>query len=87
VLGLFLNDHLQRINGLKTVLSLVINSVALLAFVLFGPVIWSVVLVVAPSSLLGGYAGAGVARRLNPVVLRATVVVFGAVVGLVLLLR
>ena len=60
---------------------------ALVAFVLFGPVIWSVVLVVAPSSLLGGYAGAGVARKLNPVALRATVVVFGAVVGVILLLR
>ena len=87
ILGLFLEDHLQRINGLKTLLSLVINSVALLVFVLFGPVLWSVVLVVAPMSLLGGYVGAGLARRLGPVVLRTTVVVLGAAVGIVLLLR
>src|SRR4051794_15338557 len=32
ILGLFLDDHLQRINGLKTLLSLVINTVALVAF-------------------------------------------------------
>src|SRR3954454_8787468 len=87
ILGLFIADTLQRVNALKTLLSLVINSVALIAFVLFGPVIWSVVLVVAPSALLGGYAGAGVARRMPANVLRATVVVFAVGVAIVLLVK
>ena len=41
----------------------------------------------APSALLGGYAGAGVARRLRADVLRAAIVVFGVIVAIVLLVR
>lgn len=84
-LGLFVQDGLQRLNALKSVLSLVINFVALVAFSLFGPVDWSSVAVLAPAALAGGYLGARVARRLAPERLRWAVVVFGVVVGLVLL--
>jgi uncharacterized membrane protein YfcA len=87
ILGLFISDGLQRVNALKTLLSLIINTVALIAFVLFGPVIWSVVLVVAPSALLGGYAGAGVARRLPANVLRVTIVIFAVAVAIALLVK
>jgi len=84
-LGLFVADDLQRLNGLKTALSLVINAVALIAFSLFGPVDWGAVAVVAPAALLGGYLGARYARRLDPARLRGVVVVFGVVVGVALL--
>ncbi len=87
VLGVFLAERLQRVNALKNVLSLVINSVALLAFGLFGPVAWGAVLVVAVASLVGGYLGARVARRIPSTVLRALVVVYGVGVAVVLLLR
>lgn len=84
-LGLFLVADLQRINGLKSALSLVINAVSLVAFALFGPVDWATVAVVAPAALLGGYLGARLARRLDPDRLRSTVVAFGLVVGVALL--
>jgi uncharacterized membrane protein YfcA len=84
VLALFIAEHLQRINALKSVLSLLVNAVALVAFSLFGPVDWIAVAVIAPSSLLGGYLGARVARRLDATVLRSVVVVFGVVVGIAL---
>ena len=85
VLAVFLTDHLQRTNALKSVLSFLVNTVALVAFALFGPVDWLAVSVIAPASLLGGYAGARVARRLNATVLRAVVVVFGIGVGVALI--
>jgi uncharacterized membrane protein YfcA len=85
VLAVFLTDHLQRVNALKNVLSLLVNTVALIAFGLFGPVDWIAVAVIAPACLLGGYAGARVARRLNATLLRAAVVVFGVVVGIALI--
>ncbi len=85
VLGLFVADDLQRLNALKSVLSLVINGVALVAFALFGPVDWASVAVLAPAALLGGYAGAHVAQRLSPGLLRAAVVVLGVGVGIALL--
>lgn len=86
-LGIFVADHLQRLNALKSVLSLIINTVALVAFALFGPVDWLSVAIVAPASLAGGYAGARMARRLAPDALRTTVVVFGVVVSIWLFLR
>ena len=87
VLGVFLADRLQRVNALKNLLSLVINSVALVAFALFGPVAWSAVLVVALASLAGGYLGARLASRLPSTVLRALVVTYGVVVAVVLLVQ
>ena len=87
VLGIFLAEHIQRINGLKSLLSLVINTVALVAFAVFAPVAWASVAVVAPASLAGGYLGAGVARRLGATTLRWTVIGFGLVVATWLALR
>lgn len=87
VLAVFLAEHLQRINALKAVLSLLVNTVALVAFALFGPVVWTAVAVAAPASLLGGYLGAKGARRLPVTGLRAVVVVFGVGVAITLAIR
>lgn len=87
VLGIYVADHLQRVNALKSALSLLVNTVALVAFALFGPVDWLAVAVVAPAALAGGYVGARLARRLSPQALRSTVVVFGIVVAIWLFLR
>jgi len=87
VLGVFLSERLARVNALKNVLALLINSVALVAFGLFGPVAWEAVGVLALSSLVGGYLGARVAGRLPSAVLRAGVVAYGVVVAIVLLVQ
>lgn len=87
VLGVFVADHIQRLNALKTALSLIINTIALIAFALFGPVDWLSVAVVAPASLAGGYFGARAARHMSPTVLRNTVVVFGVVMAVWLFVR
>ena len=87
VLGMFLAGDLQRTNALKSALTLTINLVAMVAFALFGPVQWVAVAIMAPASLIGGWAGAQVARRLPANVLRATVAAFGFVVAVVLLVR
>jgi len=84
-LGLFVADDLQRLNGLKSALSLLINAVALVAFSLFAPVDWGAVAVMAPAALAGGYLGARLARRLDPTGLRALIVLFGLAVGVALL--
>jgi uncharacterized membrane protein YfcA len=87
ILGVFVHDHLQRVNAVRAVLSLVINTVAFAAFALFGPVRWSAVAVMAVASLAGGFAGARVARRLSPAVLRGVIVVFGFGVAVALAVR
>lgn len=87
VLGVLLPDDLQRSNALKGVLSLVINAAAVLYFAAFGPVEWAPALVMALAALAGGYAGARIARRLSPHVLRTAVIAFSVVVALVLFVR
>ena len=86
VLALGMRSDLQRLSGLKALLALVINTVAVLGFVVFGPVHWVAVAVIAPASFLGGLLGARLARYLDPAVLRAAVVALGLGVGIRLLL-
>ncbi len=87
VLALVLDETLQRVNALKNVLSATAGAVTVVIYALFGPVSWLAVLVLAPATVAGGYLGALFARRLSARVLRATIVVFGTVVGVVLLVR
>jgi uncharacterized membrane protein YfcA len=87
VLGIFLEDELHRVNALKSALSLVVNTVALVAFVTFGPVSWPAFAVLAPASFLGGTAGARLARRLDATILRAVIVALGLAVAAALLIR
>jgi len=81
VLGSLLDEGMQRLNGLKNVLTLVVNVVAATSYVLFGAdrIDWAVAGLIAVSSLVGGALGARYGRRLPPVALRAVIVVLGTV--------
>ncbi|GAA0813267.1 sulfite exporter TauE/SafE family protein [Spirilliplanes yamanashiensis] len=86
-LALVLTETLNRVNALKNVLSAVVGVVTVLVFAVFGPVNWVAVAVLAPATVVGGYVGARVARRLPARVLRALIVTFGTTIGLLLLWR
>lgn len=86
VLGLGLEDSLVRLNGVRGVLALVVNVVATVTFVAVAPVAWAAASVLAVSALGGGWTGARAARRLPPPVLRGTVIAFGVVAGVRLLM-
>jgi uncharacterized protein len=81
ILGLALEDELQRLNALKGLLSLLISLTAGVGFALFGPVAWGAAGLMALGSLLGGRLGVAVARRLSPTLLRTLVVLFGVAVA------
>lgn len=85
LLGIFLADDLQRINALKGALSLAVNLVAVLYFLIFGSIAWLAVALMAPASFLGGQLGVALARRLEERPLRLGVVVFGVCVAIRLL--
>ena len=85
ILGVFVEDGLQRLNALKGVLSLLVAVVCAAAFAVFGPVAWDAAAIVGASCLLGGAAGVSVARRLPASVLRAVVIAYGVSVAIVLL--
>jgi uncharacterized membrane protein YfcA len=85
-LTLGLDVPLQTVNGLKNVAVLSANVSAGVVFVLFAPLRWDVVLLVAVGSVGGAWIGAHIGRRLPPTVFRVLVVLVGYVVGLRLLL-
>ncbi|MFL6139921.1 MAG: sulfite exporter TauE/SafE family protein [Frankiaceae bacterium] len=79
LLGIFLADHLQRVNALKNAVSAVVNGVAAVVFIVQAHPDWAVVALIAVGSTIGGQLGAHIGRRLPPVVLRAVIVAVGAI--------
>lgn len=79
VMGLLLDEPLQRLNGYKNVLAAVVNVVAGAVYAVVAPVSWPVVAILAVSSTIGGVLGARIGRRLSPTVLRIVIVVVGLV--------
>ncbi len=85
VLGVLVQDRLQRLNALKGLLSLLVNAVGAVIFAVSGRVPWSAAAVLAVTATCGGLLGVRVARRLSARVLRAAVVTLGVVVAVALL--
>lgn len=82
VLGLTLGSGIQVANAVKGGLSLLINTVSVAVFAVFGPVHWTLALAVAPAALIGGVVGGRFAAGINETALRRLVVTFGLAVGL-----
>jgi len=81
VLGIALGDDLQRVNALKGTVTLTVNVTAAAGFAVFAPVDVPAALVIAVSSVGGGFAGAAIARRIPPTVLRVGVSAAGLAVA------
>jgi uncharacterized membrane protein YfcA len=79
VLGVGLQESMQRNNATKNVLALLVNAIAALVFVAVADVDWAVAGLIALGAVVGGQLGATVGRRLPPVVLRAVIVLVGVV--------
>ncbi len=74
-------EPLQRLNGYKNVLSLVVNLVAAVVFVLFARdhIDWLIVVLIAVGAFAGGLLGARIGRRIPPALLRAIIITIGVV--------
>ncbi|MFD4909747.1 sulfite exporter TauE/SafE family protein [Kitasatospora purpeofusca] len=77
MMGMLLQEDLQRINGVKNALAMIVNGVAALFFLFTSTVNWTAAGLIAAGSLVGGMVGAKVGRRLPPQALRAVIVVVG----------
>ena len=86
ILGIGVDDDLQRHNATKNVLALLVNGVAAVVFIAVADVDWPIAGLIAVGSVVGGQIGAGVGRRLPTTLLRAVIVVVG-VVALTVFLR
>lgn len=87
LMGILLDETLQRLVAVKNVLVAVVNAVAALFFLFVADFDWTAVALIAAGSALGGQPGAKVGRRFSPAVLRALIVAIGVVSIVQLLLR
>ena len=81
VMGALLAESMQRINAAKNMLVLIVNVVAATAYtiVAYDRIAWAAAGLIAVGSLIGGFIGAGVGRKLSPVALRVAIVVLGLI--------
>ena len=79
VLGIGVDETLQRLNAVKNVLAAVVNGVAGVLFIAVADVDWRVAGLIGVGSVIGAQLGATVGRRLPAGVLRVVIVVVGVV--------
>lgn len=81
VMGAILPETLQRMNGAKNLLALIVNIVAAVMYTTlrFDQINWAAAGLIAVGSLVGGVLGARYGRRLSPTALRGTIVVVGLI--------
>lgn len=81
ILGVFLTGTIQNANAMKNILVLGVNIVAAASYLLFAfdRISWPAVALIAVSSLIGGFIGSKVGRRLPPAVLRGVIFTLGLV--------
>jgi len=84
VLGLGTDVDLRVVNGLKTVAVLTGNVIAGAIFAAVADVDWVAVVTLALGSVVGGYVGARVGRRLPPGLFRGLVVIAGIIAAVAL---
>jgi uncharacterized protein len=86
LMGLLLDEPLQRLNAVKNVLVAVVNAVAAIFFLFAASFDWTAVALIAAGSALGGRIGAGAGRRFSPALLRGLIVTIGGLALVQLLL-
>jgi uncharacterized membrane protein YfcA len=92
LMGIFINDDLQRLNAAKNVLAALVNGIAAVLFIVASAtrltsahVAWSAAGLLAVGATVGGQVGARVGRRLPAPLLRGIIVVVGTAVAIRLL--
>lgn len=86
-LGLLGISDVHRANGVKNILGLCANGVAVLSFVVAGVVVWPVALMTAAGGAVGAGVSAAVALRLGRAYVRGTVIAIGIMMALDMLWR
>jgi len=79
VMGLTINDSLQRLNAVKVITTGATNLISGLIFVFAAHVAWGPAGLIAGGSVLGGVIGARFGRMMPPNALRALIVIVGVI--------
>jgi uncharacterized protein len=85
LLGIFLEDRLQRLNAAKNVLALLTNGVSAVVFIIVTHIAWEAAALIAAGSVVGGQIGGVLGRRIPPAFLRVVIILVGVTAAVVLL--
>ena len=86
-LGLMGMENIHEMNAMKTLLTTFINGVAVIIFVIRGVVVWPQALLMVVGAIIGGYAGAYFARKIDQRWVRGFVIVVGVSMTIYFFLR
>ena len=86
-LGFLGLTNIHRMNGIKNFAAVCINGVAALTFIVGRRVHWPLALMMMAGAVLGGYGGAGLARRMGQKNVRRLVAGIGLTIGLAMLVK
>lgn len=70
--------NIHAMNAIKTWLATCTNGVAIIAFIAAHVVLWSEAAIMAMGALIGGYGSAYLARQLDPIWVRGSVIAVGS---------
>lgn len=87
VLGFLGLSDIHAANGIKNFFGMCINGLAAGYFIIRGAVDWPAALIMIGGAIIGGYGGAGFARRIGRDKARAAVIVIGFLVAAILLFQ
>ncbi|MGA7835062.1 MAG: sulfite exporter TauE/SafE family protein [Acidimicrobiales bacterium] len=79
VMGLSLPLEIHEVQGLRNALSIVINAIAALIFIVHGHLAVADVFALLVGTLIGGYLGALLIVRLSPTLVRVLVIIVGVI--------
>ena len=86
-LGLIGLTDMHEMNGLKNLLAISINGIAVIYFAVSRAILWTDGGIMAVASTAGGYLGARVAKRLGVTFVRRAVVAIGLAMGIALFFK
>jgi uncharacterized membrane protein YfcA len=86
-LGLVGLTSIHQMNGLKNFAAACINGIATLYFAAGQHVQWPLAALMAVGSVLGGYSGAWVAKRIGAAMVRRVIILIGLGIGVSLLVK
>lgn len=73
------HEDLNRMNGLKNLISAVLTAIAVGLYAAGGAIAWTQSIAMMGSAVAGGYVAARIARRLPPLAVRVVVVITGVI--------
>ncbi len=85
LLGIFIDEDIQRLNATKNVMALLANGSAAVVFMIASRISYEAAGCIALGSIVGGQLGGTVGRRLPAPLLRAVIIVVGLVAVVALL--